>query len=194
MTTDDSNLNYRSIDGNIEQIPARAIVIMGVSGCGKTITGKLLSKELKYEFFDADDFHSDENIQKMMAGQPLGTTDRLPWLYRLSEKIDDCLKAGTSIVLACSALKASYREILSEKSVGGASQNENRVIFVYLYGSYELIEKRMIQRQIKGEHWMNKSLLQSQFDALEPPHDALWVEIDRSLEEIVAQIKVGLGF
>jgi gluconokinase len=68
------------------------------------------------------------------------------------------------------------------------------VIFVYLDGSYELIETRMIQRQIKGEHWMNKSLLQSQFNALEPPHDALWVEIDRSLEEIVEQIKVGLGF
>jgi gluconokinase len=194
MTTNDSNSNYQSIDRNTEQIPARAIVVMGVSGCGKTITGQLLSREMKYEFVDADDFHPDENIQKMMAGEPLDDADRLPWLYRLSEKIDECLKAGTSIVLACSALKASYREILSEKSVGGASQNENRVMFVYLYGSYELIEKRLLRRQIQEGHWMKKSLLQSQFDALEPPYDALWVEIDRSPEEIVEQIKVGLGF
>lgn len=185
MTTDNSNSDYRSINKTTEQISARAIVLMGVSGCGKTITGKLLSKELKYEFFDADDFHSDENIQKMIANQPLSDADRLPWLYRLSGKIDECLKAGISIVLACSALKASYRAILSEKF--------DQVIFVYLYGSYELIEKRVIQRQIKEEHWMKKSLLQSQFDVLEPPHDALWVEIDHSPEEIVEQIKVGLA-
>jgi gluconokinase len=193
MTTDNSNPNYRLIDRTTKQIPARVIVLMGVSGCGKTITGKLLSKELKYEFFDADDFHSDENIQKMIAGQPLGDADRLPWLYRLSGKIDECLKAGTSIVLACSALKASYRAILSEKSVGGASQNENRVIFIYLYGSYELIKSRLIQRQTKGEHWMTESLLQSQFDTLESPQDALWVEIDQSPEAIMEQIIVGLG-
>lgn len=193
MKTNDSNLNYRSIERTTEQIPARAIVLMGVSGCGKTITGQLLSKDLKYEFVDGDDFHPDENIQKMTAGESLDDADRLPWLYKLSEKIDECLKAGTSIVLACSALKASYREILSEKSVGGASQNEKRVIFVYLSGSYDLIEKRLLRRQIEEGHWLKKSLLQSQFDALEPPHDALWVEIDRSLEEIVEQIKVSLG-
>jgi gluconokinase len=184
-TTDDTNSNYCPVNETTGKNNAPVIVLMGVSGCGKTTNGRLLADKLNYTFIDADDFHPDANIRKMSAGQPLTETDRLPWLHILREEIENHLKTNTNIVLACSALKASYRAILCADS--------DTVKFVYLNGSFELIKNRLIQRQTKGEHWMKDTLLQSQFDTLEPPQDALWVEIDQSSEAIVEQIKIGLG-
>jgi carbohydrate kinase (thermoresistant glucokinase family) len=152
------------------------IILMGVSGCGKTTTGKLLSRNLGLPYFDADDFHPDVNIKKMSAGISLNDDDRKPWLQTLSEKIMQWNK-GDGAVLACSALKQSYREILQSKS--GA------VTFIWLDGSFELIESRMQKRK---DHYMPPGLLQSQFDALEPPTDAIRVSINQPPESILSAI------
>lgn len=151
-------------------------VVMGVSGCGKTTIGRLLSEKLNIPFFDADNFHPDENIRKMKAGIPLNDDDREPWLRTLSKKIEDWnLESGA--VLACSALKQSYREILKSQT--------SDVSFIWLDGSYELIESRMKNRD---DHYMPPGLLQSQFDDLEPPSDAVRISIDQPPESILSDI------
>ncbi len=152
------------------------IILMGVSGCGKTTIGRLLSEKLNLPFFDADNFHTDNNIRKMKAGVPLNDDDRKPWLQTLTEKIKEWNEANGAI-LACSALKQTYRNILQSKS--------NDIIFIWLDGSYQLIQARMMRRK---DHYMPPELLKSQFEALEPPSEAVRVSIDQPPENILSDI------
>lgn len=146
---------------------------MGVSGCGKSTVGELLAKRLNIPFFDADDFHPEVNINKMSAGIPLNDDDRLPWLETLAASIKEW-GDNKGAVLACSALKASYRTILR-------SQYAN-VTFVFLNASEEMIRNRFAQR---ADHFMPDSLIASQFDTLEVPNKALHVNADLPLTEII---------
>lgn len=151
-------------------------VVMGVSGCGKTTVGTLLANEKNIPFFDADDFHPEENIRKMQAGVPLNDNDREPWLNILSENIREW-NDDSGAVLACSALKKSYRKTLTSKS--------SDVTFIWLDGSFDLIKSRMQKRE---GHYMPPGLLQSQFDALEPPSEAVKVSIDQPPDNILSDI------
>ena len=151
-----------------------AIIIMGVSGSGKTTIGKLLSVKTGIPFFDGDDFHSPANIQKMSSGQPLTDDDRKDWLLRLQQLIIEQHQLKGCII-ACSALKDSYREMLTNGEKGNTR-------FVFLYGTYEEILQRMKARQ---HHFIPTSLLQSQFDTLEIPIDALQIPISKTPDEIV---------
>jgi gluconokinase len=146
---------------------------MGVSGSGKTSVGKALAEHLRWEFYDADDFHPPENVAKMARGIPLDDSDRAPWLAALHDLISSSLRQNKSGVLACSALKERYRQKLMTGSEG--------VQLVYLKGSYDLIWSRMATRT---DHYMQPQMLQSQFDALEEPSNALTVDISLSVEEI----------
>lgn len=152
------------------------IIVMGVSGCGKTSVGRLLAKERNLPFFDADDFHSFQNLEKMKNNQALTDEDRLPWLKHLSEKIREWEQSGGA-VLACSALKESYRQLLSA--------SESPMFWVFLYGSYNLIKKRLEQRI---HHYMSSNLLQSQMDILEIPNYGLHLDVEASLASLVLQI------
>ena len=156
--------------------PARAIVVMGVSGSGKTTVGRLLAQRLGWEFADADAFHSESNVDKMRRGIPLDDADRAPWLRSLARLLDDRLGRGRSIVLACSALKRHYRDLLA----GG----DERVSFVYLKGSRELILDRLRRR---SGHYMKPDLLDSQFQALEEPSDAMILDVSRPPAELAAE-------
>jgi gluconokinase len=157
------------------------ILVMGVTGSGKTTVGKALAESVHWQFADADDFHSPANISKMRAGIPLDDADRVPWLAALRMQIDNWLRAGTNAVLACSALKHAYREQL-------VASSEVRV--VYLRGSRELIAKRLKERH---GHYMDPNLLPSQFATLEEPRDALAVDVDASVDEIVGRIRTVLN-
>ena len=159
--------------GSERQGDGMVIVVMGVSGSGKTTIGEILAERLGWSFFDADNFHSEANKQKMKTGIPLTDEDRMSWLQALQDLIRENDQAGKSIVLACSALKARYRQILSE----GAAD----VRFVHLQGEKQLIADRLAQR--KG-HYMNPGLLDSQFEALEVPQDALNVDISGNPDSI----------
>lgn len=152
----------------------RFFIIMGVSGCGKTSVGKSLAEYLGWDFYDADDFHPPENVSKMANGIPLDDSDRAPWLASLNDLISSSLKTNRPGVLACSALKESYRQQL----MGG----NDDVQLVYLKGSYDLIWSRMIARK---DHYMKPHMLQSQFDALEEPSNAITVDISPSMAEIL---------
>ncbi len=154
------------------------IIVFGVSGVGKTTIGQLLASQLNWPFLDADDFHPSENVQKMRQGIPLTEADRQPWLTKLRETIGAYLKAGKSGVLACSALRQSYRDILAVN---------DEVKLVYLKGSYELIDARIKAR--KG-HYMNPDLLKSQFATLEEPQGGVTViSITPDPPEIVQNIR-----
>ncbi len=150
---------------------------MGVAGSGKTAFGKKLAERLGWEFFDADDFHPPENIAKMSAGIPLSDSDREPWLAALANLLDSTLEGGKHPVLACSALKESYRQKLLEA--------RNDIALIYLKGSYELIWSRISARQ---GHYMKPAMLQSQFAILEEPNDALVLDISMTLDEMVAVV------
>jgi carbohydrate kinase (thermoresistant glucokinase family) len=158
------------------------IILMGVSGCGKTTVGKRLANKLDLPFYDADDFHPFENIEKMKSGEPLTDADRHPWLAALSWEIEKW-NQGDGAVLACSALKKNYRAILNPDI-------SDQVQFVYLKGSEELILNRMQQRE---GHYMPPELLRSQFEALEEPEKAITVSIEMSPEKIVERILKELG-
>ncbi len=157
------------------------IIVMGVAGSGKTTIGSLLALDLGWDFFDGDDFHSEANRAKMARGIPLTDEDRSMWLNALRDLISENVRNDRSIVLACSALKKSYRELLGV--------NE-RVRFVHLQGSYEQIESRLRKR--KG-HFMPANMLTSQFETLEEPRDALSVDISKTPQELVAIIRKGLN-
>ena len=150
---------------------------MGVSGSGKTTIGQLLGKELKVPFYDADDFHPSENVEKMKAGIPLNDEDRAPWLDRLNDLAQQELSKKGAII-TCSALKEKYRIRLEKDLISSP-------IWIFLKGDFDTILQRMNQR---SGHYMPASLLQSQFDALEIPQKALTVDIEKSPEKIVQQI------
>jgi carbohydrate kinase (thermoresistant glucokinase family) len=154
-----------------------AIYIMGVAGSGKTTIGKKLSGKTGYAFYDADDFHPQENINKMKAGLPLTDEDRLPWLDNIHQFVSNHLQSG-NIIMACSALKKSYRQRL-------ASGIEDRCRWVFLSGSYDTILKRM---QARTDHYMPTELLRSQFDALEVPGQVIEINIDNDPDNITATI------
>ena len=152
-------------------------IIMGVSGTGKSTIGKLLSDRTGWTFYDADDFHSPANIEKMNRGIPLTDSDRLPWLEELNHLIANALNSNQQGILACSALKSQYRQILRN--------NHTEVVFIYLRGSYDCVQSRIQQRT---GHFMISSLLQSQFDTLEEPQDALIIDVSLAPETIVEAI------
>lgn len=155
----------------------RFVVVMGVAGSGKTTVGQTLAGRLGWDFYDADGFHPIENISKMASGIPLDDADRTPWLASLHALISASLKQERPAVLACSALKESYRQTLLE--------GNSDVLIVYLKGSHDLIWSRLSARQ---DHYMKPEMLQSQFDVLEEPADALTVDIALPVEEIVQEI------
>nr|WP_299388748.1 gluconokinase [Allomuricauda sp.] len=157
------------------------LVIMGVSGTGKSTIGQLLSVQLNIPFFDGDDYHPEANVQKMSEGIPLNDMDRKGWLARLNQLALEHKNQGA--IIACSALKESYRVQLQQGLDG-------KMVFVYLEGTFELIKSRLESR--KG-HFMTAKLLQSQFDTLEVPSKAISVSIALSPEEIVAQVMHQLG-
>ncbi len=155
----------------------RFFIVMGVSGSGKTSVGKALAAHLGWDFYDADDFHPQANITKMAKGIPLDDSDRAPWLASLRDLIKSCLTQNEPGVLACSALKESYREKLLEGNDG--------VQIIYLKGSYDLFWSRMVSRT---EHYMKPEMLRSQFDTLEEPLNAWIVDASLSVNEIVQVI------
>jgi gluconokinase len=162
------------------------VVLMGVSGSGKTTIGTLLAARLGTVFADADDYHPAANKAKMAAGHPLNDEDRQPWLETLNGLLREWRAGGKGGVLACSALKETYRATLA------AQMPEGTVKFVLLDGPKELIEERLSQRQ---HEYMNPKLLESQLATLEKPKDALTVVNDKPPDEIVDKIlgEIGAG-
>ena len=158
----------------------KVIIIIGVSGSGKTTIGRLLSGELGWKYYEGDDFHPPANIEKLKSGVPLDDADRRPWLESLRDLIRNCLERGDSAVVACSALKQRYRDFLLV---------DERVILIYLKGDYELIRQRLSKRR---GHFLNPNLLDSQFAALEEPKTAMQVDVSLSPAEIVKSIRSAL--
>lgn len=159
------------------------IVVLGVSGSGKSTVGRLLAGELDVPFADADDLHPEANVRKMAAGHPLDDDDRWPWLQRVGETLADA--ASTGLVIACSALKRSYRDAILAA--------EPRARFVLLDGDRELLQKRLARRE---GHFMPTSLLDSQLATLEPleaDEPGITMSIDRTPEQIVAETRAKLA-
>jgi gluconokinase len=156
-------------------------MIMGVTGSGKTTVAQLLAQRHGWEFVDADDFHSPENKRKIHDGVPLTDADREPWLEALHAKVVDWVARKQNATLGCSALKESYRREIAFGS---------EPLIVYLKGSYELIASRLAERH---GHFAGVSILKSQFETLEEPHDAFVVNVSDTPEEIVAEIDQRLG-
>jgi gluconokinase len=157
------------------------IIVMGVTGSGKTTVGSLLAQQLRWGFADADDFHPQSNVEKMRHGIPLNDDDRRPWLERLRAEIAKQDAAGRNLVLACSALKKEYREMLT---IGPA------VKFVFLKGSVQLIAHRLEERH---GHFADEKILAGQFADLEEPDNAVVVDIAETPEEVVGEIREKLG-
>lgn len=158
------------------------IILMGVSGVGKTSLGTRLAEVLGWRFLEGDDFHPPQNVAKMAAGLPLTDEDRAPWLERLRALVAECLARGEHAVLTCSALKRSYRRRLTV--------DPERVRWVYLRAPREVIASRLAQRT---GHFMPPGLLGSQLETLEAPEEALQVEVTAGPEELVAAIRAELG-
>jgi gluconokinase len=161
------------------------IVVMGVAGSGKTTVGSALGAALGWRFADADDYHDPASVAKMARGEPLGDGDRGPWLDRLRALIADAVARETPLVLACSALKASYRGRLAGPDAGG------RVRFVFLAGTPALFRARL---EARHGHYMHASMLDSQIETLEPPgpDEALTVDAALPPATLVAQIRAAL--
>ena len=158
------------------------VVLWGVSGCGKSTVGALLAESLSCPFYDADDFHPPANIEKMRSAIPLTDDDRWPWLQRLADTLQFVARERGDAVLACSALKQSYRNVLSV--------DDEQVVFVQLAGSFDLIEKRMAGRQ---HEFMNNDLLRSQLDTLEPAANGMVEDINAQPGQICTRIIERLG-
>lgn len=157
------------------------ILLMGVSGVGKTAVGEALAQKLGWRFVDADNFHSAANVAKMHAGIGLDDADRAPWLQSLHDAIASWIAERESVVLACSALKESYRR---ELVIGP------EVKLVFLRADFAVVSEHLAHRH---GHFMNPALLQSQFETLEPPADAVIVDAAKSIPEVVADICAALG-
>jgi gluconokinase len=157
------------------------ILLMGVSGSGKTTIGQMLSTQLHWPFVDGDSLHSPANVAKMAAGIPLTDEDRIPWLQSIHDVIEGCRTQKRNGIIASSALKEKYRQIL-------LTSPETKL--VYLRGSFDLIYSRM---QHRPGHYMKPEMLQSQFAALEEPNDAIIVDIPAPAEEIVSKIRQQLA-
>lgn len=157
--------------------PPQILVVMGVAGSGKSTVGELLARELGWRFADADAFHPPANVAKMSAGTPLTDADRAPWLAALAAMLRESLARGERVVLACSALKARYRDVLA------FAPEATR--FVHLTGAPEVIAARIAARP---GHFMKPEMLASQLAALEPPADALVLDVRATPESLVAEI------
>lgn len=155
---------------------------MGVSGCGKTAVGTLLANRLSATFIDGDDLHPPENVRKMAAGIALDDGDRRPWLDQIAEKLSASRQSGGTLVVACSALRESYRERLR--------RGDPALHLVWLHGPSDLLRERLAGR---SGHYMPPALLDSQLATLEPPHDALHIDITPPPAELVAEITTRLG-
>jgi gluconokinase len=156
------------------------LIVMGVSGSGKTTIATLLAKRLGWPFRDADEFHPQANIDKMKSGVPLTDVDRRPWLRAIAAWIDEELARGAKAIVTCSALKRSYRDIIID--------GRKDICLIYLKGEKALLESRLAKRH---GHFMPRSLLQSQFDDLEEPgadENPLTVSVDATPDSIVTQI------
>lgn len=160
------------------------MILMGVSGCGKSTIGKTLSTRLGWEFIEGDDLHPKDNIEEMASGDPLEDEDRVPWLHTINRLLLEKQDEGESVIISCSALKGWYREILR--------RDVDNLIFVYLHGEYETILQRMQER---GAHFMKADMLRSQFDDLEPPDAsrAILVSIEQPVEKTVDDILQALS-
>lgn len=154
---------------------------MGVAGAGKTTIGHLLAEQLRWEFADGDDYHPQANVEKIRKGIPLIDDDRQPWLQQLRTAIAVWQSQGRNVVLACSALRKSYRVEL---------RISDEVRFVYLHGSMELIAQRLRSRT---GHFADDKILASQFADLEEPENAVRVDISQTRDEIVAEVRTKLG-
>lgn len=156
---------------------ARSIVVMGVSGSGKSTVGRALAGALGWSFYDGDDFMPPANVSKMASGTPLTDDDRFPWLDILQTLIVEKLASGVSLVLACSSLKQIYRDRLR--------RGNPELVFVHLSGDYDLIKGRL---EVRPAHFMKAGMLQTQFETLQSPKDAIVVDVLGSVEEIVEDI------
>jgi gluconokinase len=154
------------------------IIVMGVSGSGKTTIARMLAQRLGWRFYEGDTFHPPANIAKMSAGVPLSDDDRLGWLDALANLIENENRVGENGVIACSALKKAYRDVLRK-------HDRKQIKFVYLRGSYDVIFERMKSR---GKHFMKPEMLQSQFAILEEPQGNITVDVTLSPDEIVQNI------
>ena len=168
--------------GTFAGIDGMIVVIMGVSGCGKSTVGKMLARRLGWRYFEGDEFHPMGNIEKMSKGIALTDNDRLPWLASIKKTIDRCVEQSADAVIACSALRQRYRCMLAE--------NVPDMRLVYLKGNPETIRRRLKSREA---HYMKAVLLESQFDSLEEPDDAIVVDVRQSPREIVTHIEKDAG-
>ncbi|KAJ3672591.1 hypothetical protein LUZ60_007312 [Juncus effusus] len=160
-----------------------AIVIMGVSGCGKSTVAESLAKALSCNFIEADDYHSPSNKEKMKNGVPLSDSDRIPWLESLRDSITQNLNNGENVTISCSALQKKYREILRSADCNYKSGEYKlcRVKFVCLEAPVEVVMERMKRRSLDGNHFMPVSLLQSQFDLLQIDDDEGIIRVDATM-------------
>jgi gluconokinase len=161
---------------------ARIVLITGVAGSGKTTIGTRLAQRLGWPYVEADDFHPPANRERMACGLPLDDADRVPWLAALRARMDEVRAAGGRAVVSCSALREAHREQLA----GGCDD----VLLVHLAGDFDTIHGRAVQRQ---GHFFDPALVGSQFDALEPPRDALAIDVGETPDAIVERIVRALG-
>ena len=162
---------------------ARIIVVMGVSGCGKTTVGKQVAAGLGCEFVEGDQYHCPQNIAKMASGQPLDDGDRRGWMDSLNQKLVEVVNSGARAVLACSALKGTYRDWLTRGIT-------DHLLFIYIKGDFDEINQRMQERQ---GHYMKANMLRSQFEALEEPQGVPAYHLVLGSDNIAKQVLDALG-